>query len=250
MGVPYCPNPECDQKTLKKGENCPKCGTLAKEFGLREAIKLREQKAAHKKMIEGEAIKLREQKAADKKMTEAENAIESALLEGEEIKLQYSCFRNVMSPPSAVRQLLVGNGSPQLESKKGVLLFTNDNMIFIQREGAWSPNFAQALRIPLEQIIGVVSGGTLMQHIRITIGTGGVTQQYEFTNLSSTKTRQEIHEVRADIENLLKQVREEKKRLAQEALTKGTVPQMIFCKYCGARNKSDRSTCANCGALL
>jgi hypothetical protein len=155
-----------------------------------------------------------------------------------------------MSPPSAVRQLLVDNGSPQLESKNGVLLFTNDNMIFIQQEGIWSPNFAQALRIPLEQIIGVVSGGTFMKHIRITIGTGGVTQQYEFANLSGTKREQEIHEVRADIENLLKQVREEKKRLAQEALTKGTVPQMIFCKYCGARNKSDRSTCANCGALL
>lgn len=39
--VPYCPNTECPNKDkLKKGENCPKCGTLSRMFGISDAITL------------------------------------------------------------------------------------------------------------------------------------------------------------------------------------------------------------------
>ena len=166
------------------------------------------------------------------------------LLEGEELKLQYVCFRQVMRPPS------IWDNKQRVESKKGLLVFTDDNMIFMQQEGAWSSNYAQALRIPLEQISGVVSGGTLVKHIRILVGVSGASEQHEFINFISTYGKQNIHEVRADVEKLLKEVREEKKRLAQEALAKGTVPAMVFCRFCGTRNKSDQSHCANCGAPL
>jgi hypothetical protein len=157
------------------------------------------------------------------------------LLEGEEIKLQYVCFRQI-----------IWGGKQGIENK-GLLVFTNDNMIFMQQEGGWSSQYAQALRIPLEQISGIVSGGTVIKHIRIITGVSGVSQQHEFDNFYG---QQQIHEVRADIENLLKKVREEKKRLAQEALARGTVPAMMFCKFCGTRNKADQSHCSNCGAPL
>jgi hypothetical protein len=163
------------------------------------------------------------------------------LLEGEQIKLQYICHRQQIGR--------TWDGKPKTESKKGLLVLTNDNLIFMQQEGAWSSNYAQALRIPLENISGVVSGGTLIKHIRISVGAGG-TDQHEFINFTSTFGLQQIHEVRADVEKLLKEGREEKKRLAQEALSRGTMPTMIFCKFCGARNKSDQTKCANCGALL
>jgi hypothetical protein len=153
-----------------------------------------------------------------------------------------------MSPPSAFRKLFVDDGAPRMESKKGLLVFTNDNMIFMQQEGAWSSNYAQALRISLEQIGGVVSGGTFIPHIRIMIGISGVSEQHEFVTFQSAD--KPIHEVRADIEKLLKEIRQEKKRLAQEALAKGTIPTMMFCKYCGARNKADQTCCVNCGAVL
>jgi hypothetical protein len=166
------------------------------------------------------------------------------LLEGEEIKLQYVCYRQTISPPS------IWDGKSRTESKKGLLVFTNDNMIFMQQEGAWSSNYAQALRFPLESISGLVSGGTLVKHIRIVIGVSGSSEQHEFINFVSTFGQQQIQEVRADIEKLLKVAREEKKRLAVEAMTKGTVPTMIFCRFCGARNKADQSNCANCGAVL
>jgi len=166
------------------------------------------------------------------------------LLEGEEMRLRYVCFRRVRSPPS------IWNGKQRMEQKKGLLVFTNDNMVFMQQEGAWSSNYAQALRVPLEQIVGVVSGGAVIKHIRISVGVSGTSELHEFINFFSTYGKQTIHEVRGDIEKLLKDVRREKKRLAQAALAKGTVPTMIFCRFCGTRNKSDRSHCANCGAPL
>lgn len=33
-------------------------------------------------------------------------------------------------------------------------------------------------------------------------------------------------------------------------ISKGKLPEMIFCRYCGAKNKSSDSKCINCGALL
>lgn len=44
----------------------------------------------------------------------------------------------------------------------------------MQQEGAWSSNYAQALRIPLEQIIGVVSGRLgFLGYIRVNVGVSG-----------------------------------------------------------------------------
>jgi len=57
-------------------------------------------------------------------------------------------------------------------------------------------------------------------------------------------------DVRADVEKHLKAAREEKKRLPVEAMQKGTVPTMVFCRFCGARNKSDQPNYANCGSRL
>jgi hypothetical protein len=186
-----------------------------------------------------------------KGMTESEDEAcmnNLGLLEGEKVRLRYVCFRHVMSPPSAIRQLFVDDGSPRMESKKGLLVFTNDNMVFMQQEGTWSSNYAQALRVPLENISGVVSGGTMITHIRVLVGVGGSSEQHEFATFQSED--KPIHMVRADIEKLLKETRQERKRLAQEAITRGTVPTMIFCKFCGTRNKADQSHCGSCGAPL
>lgn len=163
------------------------------------------------------------------------------LLEGEEIKLQYVCFRHTIGAPS------IWDGQRSIEQKKGLLVFTNDNMIFMQQEGAWSCNYSQALRFPLEEISGISEGGTFIKRLRILVGTRGSSEYHEFVPFAGQGT---ISEIRHAIETLLTEVRQEKKRLAQEALAKGTVPVMIFCKFCGTRNKADQSHCANCGAPL
>ncbi len=161
------------------------------------------------------------------------------LLEGEEVKLQYFCFRKIPGRYSGMR--------------KGLLVFTNDNLIFSQAEhyDPRKPSFAQALRLPLETITGIVSDGSIIQHLRIQTNTSGA-EQHEFYNFAAThgKNKKHIREIRAEIEKHLKEVREEKKKLAQETLAKRTLPAIVFCKFCGARNKADKSNCANCGAVL
>jgi hypothetical protein len=59
-----------------------------------------------------------------------------------------------------------------------------------------------------------------------------------------------VQEVRSQLEKVLRETREEKRKLAQAAIAGGTIPRMIFCKFYGARNKSDQTKCSNCGALL
>jgi len=168
------------------------------------------------------------------------------LLQGEEKKLQYAYARDITSSG--------WNGKPKKEVKAGLLVFTNDNMIFMQRESFWRGNYTQALRIPLEQIAGISYGGLVLKHIDILVGTSGTSQTHRFTIWKGC----EEHTDRIDdaqliaerIQNHLKIVREEKKLLAREAIAKGTLPPMIFCKYCGARNKADQSHYVNCGAVL
>ncbi len=163
------------------------------------------------------------------------------LVDGEKTKLQVVCRRYLESPPSIWRK----KEQVEKRSYKGLLVFTNDNMIFMQQQGAWSSNYAQGLRIPLEQVTGIVSGGALMKHVRVTVGQTG-SEHHEFIGFEGRS----VDEVRSDIERALKESREEKKKVAQAALAAGTVPQMIFCKFCGARNKSEAMKCGNCGALL
>lgn len=171
------------------------------------------------------------------------------LLEGEEIRLQYVGTRPVVS-------VSAWDGNQSEDFKPGLLVFTNDNMVFMQREKAG--DFAQALRIPLENINGLVTGGTFIHHVLITVGTAGIAQQIKFNPVpiagsdgkSILKGREATLKVRADVEKLLKDVREEKRRLATEALAKGVTPAMVFCKFCGSRNKADQLKCVSCGAPL
>jgi len=160
------------------------------------------------------------------------------LLEGEEIKLQYVCRCVPPVRPNETRLNL-----------KGLLVFTNDNMIFMEKQGLFSSRYSQRLRIPIEEISGTslkrISGFGVLA-LRVFVGIG--TQSGEYI-VSGVKEKR-IENVEEEIQRLLTEVRQEKKRLAQEALAKGTVPAMIFCKFCGTRNKADQSHCANCGAPL
>lgn len=160
------------------------------------------------------------------------------LLEEETAKLEYICRRTTwrMSSLTSKREEY---------AYKGLLVFTDENLIFMQQEGAFSSNYSQALRIPLEQIIGLSTGGMLIKHLIIKT----VNEEFKFAYFNIGKNPP-IHEIRKNIEELLKVTREKRKRIAQENLSKRTVPAMIFCKYCGARNKADKSQCANCGAVL
>jgi hypothetical protein len=165
------------------------------------------------------------------------------LLQGEDAKLHYVCFRDIVTT--------TWDGKPKKEQKKGLLVLTNDNLIFMQQHGAWSSNYSQALRIPLEQIMGISCGGTIIKHISFEVGSGASQTFGIWKGCEENSDKiDDAQLIMQKIQQLLNAIREEKKRLAQEALAKGTLPSMIFCKFCGARNKADQSNCANCGAVL
>lgn len=160
------------------------------------------------------------------------------LLEGEKIRLQYVCRCVPPVRPNENRLNL-----------KGLLVFTNDNMIFMERQGLFSSRYSQRLRIPIEEISGISLkriGGFGVLALRIFVGIGTQLGEYIVSGVEEKR----IEDVEEEVQRLLTEVRQEKKRLAQEALAKGTVPAMIFCKFCGTRNKADQSHCANCGAPL
>jgi len=243
---------------VKTVKNCARCG---KKFGFEIVRKWSSQTEATREFNEQqvcgrcyEELKNIEEKAKKEerysvmmpvkgmKYSEYRACIDNlGLLEGEEIKLRYVCFRHTIGAPS------IWDGQRSVEQKKGLLVFTNDNMIFMQQEGAWSSNYSQALRFPLEEISGISEGGTFIKRLRILVGTRGSSEYHEFMPFAGQGS---IGEIRHAIEALLTEVRKEKKRLAQEALAKGTVPALIFCKFCGTRNKADQSHCVNCGAPL
>lgn len=136
------------------------------------------------------------------------------LLEGETIKLQYYCHRQVISNPS------MWDGKQRMESHKGLLVFSDDNMIFMQQEGNFSSDYAQALRISIGSIAGLVTGGSLIKHIRFTIGVAGASQQYEFSLFQGIQMGNDIIGVREEIEKHLKQARVSKKAQNEKANVK------------------------------
>jgi len=158
------------------------------------------------------------------------------LLEGETNRLEYVCILNTW-----VKSAFADTGQKP-ENHKGLLVFTNDNLIFMQKEGVFNAQYGQGLRIPLENIRGTYVSGTLIKRLRIKTDM----EELQFSLFKNAK----VQEAREAIEKLLKTVREEKKKIAIEAREQGKMPAMIFCKYCGARNKATESQCKNCGGLL
>lgn len=162
---------------------------------------------------------------------------ELGLLEGEEKKLEYSCYRQSIGPIS------LWDGQRAIEQRKGLLVFTNDNMIFMEQQGSWSSTYMQALRVPLEQITGISSGGLLIKNLRILT----VTSEHHFANF---ELNLDFNSVVAEMQKHLKEVREERKRITKDARLIGGMNTTVFCRHCGTRNKFDESFCANCGAPL
>ena len=119
----------------------------------------------------------------------------------------------------------------------------------MQQDGTMS---SQALRIPLEQIIGISCGGRFLKHINFEVAGQPLGYAFDVWKLCEENSDgiDDVQLITQKVQSLLNTSRAEKKRLAQEAFAIGKLPTVIFCKFCGARNKADQSLCANCGAVL
>ena len=126
------------------------------------------------------------------------------LAEGEEIKRQYVCRKQTLSASSYV------SGSYQtLEGRKGLLVFTNENMVFMQ-QGLWSSNYTLALKTPLANVRRVEKGGTLIQRVSIKVGTGVFSGEHHFDSFHSEKGLVQAADAKTEIDLTLKEFRENK----------------------------------------
>jgi hypothetical protein len=124
------------------------------------------------------------------------------LLDSEKIQLQYVCSRQTTR--------ITGVFAPNYKTdvKKGLLVFSNQNLIFMQQDGFFSNNYSQALRVPLENISGMTVGGTLVKHLVIRMGTSGYSEH--FTAFRENSGIVQMEAVKKSIEQALKEAREEK----------------------------------------
>lgn len=149
------------------------------------------------------------------------------LLEGEKKELEY-----------LIQEVIIGrsDSSKTTTLKKGLLVFTNINLIFIQQE-----DYSRMLVVPLDQLSGI---GCFKEKDRYGIGVATV-DGYEYyfplwrTEDSSVVQNPSHNELSEQIQKFGMEL----KRLAKEAPVK-------ICEYCGARNKVDQSRCVSCGAPL
>src|SRR2546422_8623453 len=112
------------------------------------------------------------------------------LLAGEQVKLQLPCSRKEILPS------VISQSGIQASWHKGVLVVTNDNMIFMQKEGEGSgSDYSQALRIPLENVVGVTAGkGLILHHIRFVLASS---ETHEFIVLRKVMKEygSDVHEI-------------------------------------------------------
>jgi ribosomal protein L40E len=165
------------------------------------------------------------------------------LLEGEKKELEYLIEKVIIGrgDGSELEYLFQGfiNGSIDSSKtktlKKGLLAFTNINLIFIQQEDYLR------LVVPLDQLGGM---GCFIYKDHYAIGVVTV-DGYEY-GFDLCRTEDSSVVQNPSHNELSKQIQKfgmEQKLLAKEAPVK-------ICEYCGARNKIDQSRCVNCGAPL
>jgi hypothetical protein len=125
------------------------------------------------------------------------------------------------------------------------LVLTNKRLIFLQSKGRINRTYQKEDEIPIEDIESArydPEFGAIMLQLK-----NGEKEVIDLVGSDSPadilmETNSEISEVRlqATTDRWVNEIN----RLAVK------VPKMIYCKYCGAKNKPTETKCMNCGALL
>jgi len=129
--------------------------------------------------------------------------------------------------------------------RKKKLVLTNKRLIFLQGKGRFNKTYQKEDEIPIEDIESAhydTEFGAIVLQLK-----NGEKEVIDFIGFDSFEdvlmgTNSDISEVRlqATIDRWVNAIN----RLAVK------IPKMIYCKYCGAKNKPTETKCVHCGALL
>ena len=117
------------------------------------------------------------------------------------------------------------------ELQSGAIVLTNHRIFWMEKRGAFKKTLHTIFFLSLPEIISINMQGRFSKRINIVTSQGEL--QFRFKDMEKfTKST-------------LKLIKEYKVRESTKL-----APRIIFCKYCGAKNKEDVTKCGNCSALL
>jgi len=146
---------------------------------------------------------------------------------------------------------------------KGILVLTNQRLLFLEEHGIFGKSFHQTLSSPLEKIEGISMGGLMLPFVTITADTG--TYVYHISGVGKKEfepfrqlVMEQCQKRREDIE------REKKKEKVQVVLDfsslkeymerGGLVLQKTKCPECGGPimlpDTGNQTKCEHCGSVI
>lgn len=148
-------------------------------------------------------------------------------------------------------QVATGKTDTVKETNSGYLVLTSQRLVWFERHGFMSKQVKPTLTFNLQEIQGVAKGGRLATWISIADNTQE--HQFHFGRMSDEdflqKFKGPIVQAAFRLKQKLEQARTSNAVVDAQAVAKAQV-QMISCKYCEAKNASDKERCWRCGASL
>jgi len=137
------------------------------------------------------------------------------------------------------------------ETNSGYLVLTSQRLVWFERHGFMSKQVRPAIPFDLLDIQGIAKGGKLATWI--SIADGSQEQLFHFGRMSDEdflqKFKGPIVQAAYRLKQNIEQVRTASAVVDAQAVARAQV-EMISCKYCEAKNASDKERCWRCGASL
>lgn len=127
----------------------------------------------------------------------------------------------------------------------GVLVLTNQRLIWLERRGKLSKTYRASFEINLKELLGITAGGAIRKWISITDRAG------ESIFHLNKVGKKEIEPFRDMIMRQVEKLREAEVAPAAPTVQKEVVTRevvMVPCKYCGGLMPQTSTFCPNCGA--
>ncbi len=148
-------------------------------------------------------------------------------------------------------QVATGKSDTVKETNSGYLVLTSQRLVWFERHGFMSKQVRPALTFDLLDIQGIAKGGKLLAWV--SIADSSQEQLFHFGRASDEdflqKFKGPILQAAYRLKQKLEQIRTTNAVVDAKAIAQAQV-EMIPCKYCEAKNASDKERCWRCGASL
>lgn len=148
-------------------------------------------------------------------------------------------------------QVTTGKFDTVKQTNSGYLVLTTQRLVWFERHGFMSKQVRPTLTFDLLEIQGIAKGGRLATWV--SIADNSQEHLFHFGRMSDEDFQQKFKEPILQAGSRLKQKLEQDRTtnavVDAQAIAKAQV-QMVPCKYCEAKNASDKERCWRCGASL